>query len=286
VGFTLVELMVAIGIIAVLISILIPTVSAARESARTLKCQSNLRQLGMAFHMYASEQRQYLPYPDTTFPNASDDERFLWFNALDRYLGSSAKGQEARSGVAKDRAYAPIKQCVVWESFEGDATSGSQTSKESAKTYKMNIHLAHPNPAGHAKITDVKRSSEFVMMGDGISMDATGDVANQTESERFYLEINKLADSSPALRHQGGANILFVDGHVVLVNYLKTITKTLMGSNSAVRVKTWESEYVDASGTPAKLRNVNLSPEAQGLRRNPNMPLIWSDPPKLYREKP
>ena len=56
-GFTLVELLVVIGIIAVLISILLPSLSKARAAALTLQCQSNMRQLGVAFTQYTSENR-------------------------------------------------------------------------------------------------------------------------------------------------------------------------------------------------------------------------------------
>lgn len=56
-GFTLIELLVVIAIIALLIGILLPSLGAARESARTVVCSSNLRQLSVATHAYAAENR-------------------------------------------------------------------------------------------------------------------------------------------------------------------------------------------------------------------------------------
>ncbi len=64
-GFTLVELLVVIGIIAVLLSLLLPAMSMAWRRAQSISCLSNLHQIGVAIHAYANDWRGRIPYGPT-----------------------------------------------------------------------------------------------------------------------------------------------------------------------------------------------------------------------------
>ncbi|HZP84103.1 MAG TPA: DUF1559 domain-containing protein [Chthonomonadaceae bacterium] len=92
-GFTLIELLVVIAIIAILAAILFPVFARAREQARRTSCLSNMKQIGLALHMYAQDYDEVLPVRYGSWDNVGDyenGEARTWKNMLMPYIKSQA----------------------------------------------------------------------------------------------------------------------------------------------------------------------------------------------------
>src|SRR5690606_39866058 len=83
-GFALIELLVVVGLIAVLIGILAPALAAARRSARSVQCLSQMRQIGLATTLYAQDSHDHLP---RSSHSALAHGVMPWGYALCPYLG-------------------------------------------------------------------------------------------------------------------------------------------------------------------------------------------------------
>jgi prepilin-type N-terminal cleavage/methylation domain-containing protein/prepilin-type processing-associated H-X9-DG protein len=159
-AFTLVELLVVIGIIALLVSILLPALTAARRQATAVKCAAHLREIGNAFYMYAHENRGYFPpaqlqpanppvynVDGTNFPQQGVGA--YWFHFLQKYV-TSAKLGFASSTVA-DRAAGRktvLWGCPSWEGYQTSAYTGGVNVNQPG--YGMSIwptySPSHPTP--------------------------------------------------------------------------------------------------------------------------------------------
>ena len=206
-AFTLVELLVVIGIISVLIAILLPALSAARESAKAVKCVSNLRQLAVAAQMYCNTFHG--SYPIAYYDAGTTS--YSWDFTTDR--GSS--GVSILPGLLwLGKADARIQQCP---SFEG--SSNSTADPYTGYNYNTSYigHGQFEVIAPPIKQIQVRRPSSCALFGDG--QYAAG--ANKYMRSPFPApgDINLVGRhaGTQGFRHRGRTNVVYCDGHAQTV---------------------------------------------------------------------
>jgi prepilin-type N-terminal cleavage/methylation domain-containing protein/prepilin-type processing-associated H-X9-DG protein len=112
-GFTLVELLVVIGIIALLISILLPVLNGARRKANAVKCLSNMRQIGIAFDLYALNFKNYWPpavHDKGSYIPVADEQR--WSTLIAPYV--TVVEMKTEADVEKVRGNSVVWGCPEW----------------------------------------------------------------------------------------------------------------------------------------------------------------------------
>lgn len=97
-GFSLVELMVVLGIVAILATLIFPTAQNALERSRATKCAGNLRQLGIAFTLYAQENNGYLP----PVKESGALSALSWYRLVGPYLGRTTTNAFGAIGTTTD----------------------------------------------------------------------------------------------------------------------------------------------------------------------------------------
>ena len=97
IGFTLVELLVVIAIIGILVALLLPAIQAAREAARTRKCQNNIKNIALACLNYESTNK-HLPVGYLSTGKTSSIESWAWSTFCLPYLEEQAIYDRLRTG--------------------------------------------------------------------------------------------------------------------------------------------------------------------------------------------
>lgn len=197
-GFTLVELLVVISIISLLISMLLPALSKARETSRAVQCLSNLRQLGIMFQTYA------VSYRDTIVPVAAYTGPGLantWYQQLERegvlyiYQGSGAPWWDKNPSSI---AACPTRPAPP-QHVSGLFHYGMNWMQFPAIPDTFDTSIALDGTGGRT-FGQFQQPSERFMLAD----------ANDYSIYRFHWVPQLLHDVYP---HSDGANLIYLDGH-------------------------------------------------------------------------
>ena len=231
-GFTLVELLVVIGIIALLISILLPTLNRARQSAMEVKCLTVLRELGMANAAYANDH-EFHSIPERIGIKDGTYREFKWWFQI-REVGEYMSFDEA---VLNNTAWAwPLD--YYCPSVDPEEITGPSDTSLALESYHMNttnygwamMPWEHANPLYKtyargikmSKLKEPSTSAQFTDFANGNN--------NQIDRRRNYTgermtglgkDIEGIAwrhgDRSQLKSKNAKANAVFYDGHAQAV---------------------------------------------------------------------
>ena len=244
-AFTLVELLVVIGIIAVLIAILLPALQRARESAYTVTCLSNLRQVYIYAQVYAAENRAVVPLgfmwgyvtPTTTQMNWWSDYLLPPFsNGHDfdpLFIGKLKCPKNGLTGSTTSPYYAMIGQAI------------NPTTLPQFKTYpygQTNATYPGPYPFNGLRLSQVTASSDYIMFVDSAWQNTSG--------SELYLETPQpapavQASNSPGpggqqrfpwMAHPTGANAAFADGHAETCDADRLLKTSISNANNTTSI--------------------------------------------------
>jgi len=209
-AFTLVELLVVIAIIAVLASLLLPTLATSKEKAQSLTCANNIKQLHLAWHLYADESADYLVnnhgVPETLAL------RQTWANNVQDWLASDDNTNLAYLSDSKLGPFAShsakIYKCP---SDREPAPNGPHI-----RSMSMNAMVGNPgeltNRFNPLYVQFFKQSEISRPANTFIFLDENADTLN----DGFF--VNRLEDGQwgnlPGSYHGGAGNFSFADGHV------------------------------------------------------------------------
>ena len=201
-AFTLLEILITISIIGILAVLLFPTLRKAQESARSAKCLSNLRQLGLGW-------RDFINDFDGKLPTSA------WRNTSNN---TSNPGIRDYLGLPLSTAGDPWQRATVFTCPQLQASPATSTQEPFLRTYGVNSLIsgvydpsAVPAVGQKQRISQIAKPASFAL-----AMDGAYD-PSRPANDRYGITVRNQDLTSLNLiqrPHRGFPNVLFVDGHV------------------------------------------------------------------------
>lgn len=246
-AFTLIELLVVIAIIAVLASLLLPALSAAKARAQAVKCKSNLKQQQLAVLLYITDYQHYPPFATGITPGNPKGQK--WYSLLRPYHSSAWTNNVLRCPSYKFLVFDGWEEAN--EAFISLGGYGYNIgTADGVGTYKYGL-AGEFGPGGSLMLNTaikenvVKNPSDMISLGDSYATWSQSTDRLTMGLEFLTRKLHHPEDWSPIVisekklqeRHGKNVNVAFCDGHIEGINY-----KSLFLSKKAEDLRKWASD--------------------------------------------
>jgi len=210
--FTLIELLVVIAIIAILASLLLPSLNRAREKAKSIQCTSNMKQIGLGAQTYALEHN------DFTVPYLRTGDNQTWVSLLNNYIGGGDGVIAANMNMDK---VAKSLFCPSQTFAPRDPWNQKIIGYGVAYTKDSNGHTMHggaPNKIAikYGRLTQPSSTIDYLEASD---LQGLGRGYYNLAYCRGCYPAYTVTQLNVSTRHNNNVNVLYADAHVGGINY-------------------------------------------------------------------